>query len=103
MRFVKPLDEAMILRKAESHDVLVTLEDNAVMGGAGTAVGECLAAHGINRSLLHLGLPDRFTDQGPREELLGDYGLSPNGIIQAVLEHTASQACETTPIGLNSY
>jgi len=103
MRFVKPLDEAMILRKAESHDVLVTLEDNAVMGGAGTAVGEYLAAHGINRSLLHLGLPDRFTDQGPREELLGDYGLSPNGIIQAVLEHTASQACETTPIGLNSY
>jgi len=103
MRFVKPLDEEMILRKAECHDVLVTLEDNAVMGGAGTAVGECLAAHGITRSLLHLGLPDRFTDQGPREELLGNYGLSPNGIIQAVLEHTASQACETTPIGLNSY
>ena len=55
MRFVKPLDEAMILELAREHEAFVTLEDNAVAGGAGSGVAECLAAHGIAMPILHLG------------------------------------------------
>lgn len=75
MRFVKPLDEDLVLRMAETHDCLVTLEENAVMGGAGSAVAECLAARGIVAAVHHIGLPDRFIDQGSREELLAEAGL----------------------------
>ena len=70
MRFVKPLDETLVLELAASHEKLVTLEENAVAGGAGSAVNECLAAHGKTIPVLHIGLPDRFIDQGSREELL---------------------------------
>ena len=70
MRFVKPLDEALILELAKSHDAFVTLEDNAIAGGAGSAVAECLAAHGITLPILHLGLPDVYLEHGSREEVL---------------------------------
>ncbi|MGN6789176.1 MAG: transketolase C-terminal domain-containing protein, partial [Rhodanobacteraceae bacterium] len=85
MRFVKPLDEALVLELARSHDALVTLEDNAIAGGAGSAVGELLAAHGIEIPLLQLGLPDVFLEHATREELLAEAGLDAGGIRRAIL------------------
>ncbi len=73
-----------MLELAESHALLVTLEENALAGGAGDAVAECLARHALERPLLRLGLPDRFLGQGTREELLAECGLDPVGIVAAV-------------------
>jgi len=84
MRFVKPLDETLILELAKSHDAFVTLEDNAIAGGAGSAVAECLAAHGIVKPILHLGLPDAYLEHGSREEVLSMAGLDLPGIRHAV-------------------
>jgi 1-deoxy-D-xylulose-5-phosphate synthase len=67
MRFVKPLDEARILVLAHSHDLLVTVEENAIMGGAGSAVSECLAANNVGVRIAHCGLPDRFLEQDTQE------------------------------------
>jgi 1-deoxy-D-xylulose-5-phosphate synthase len=80
MRFVKPLDEALLLELAKSHAAFVTVEDNAIMGGAGSAVAEALAAHGIGVPVLHLGLSDRFLEHASREELLASDGLDAAGI-----------------------
>ena len=90
MRFVKPLDEALILQLAASHDCLVTVEENVVMGGAGSGVNEFLISQGQHLpSLLNLGLPDHFVAQGSREECLSACGLDTAGItasIQAFLD-----------------
>ena len=80
MRFVKPLDEALLAERAASHDALVTLEDGALMGGAGSAVGEALQRHGLQKPLLALGLPDRFIEQGSQEEMYRELGLDSTGI-----------------------
>ncbi|MBA8883831.1 1-deoxy-D-xylulose-5-phosphate synthase [Dokdonella fugitiva] len=80
MRFVKPLDEALLVELARSHAAFVTIEDNAIMGGAGSAVAEALAAHGIALPVLHLGLSDRFLEHASREELLASDGLDAAGI-----------------------
>lgn len=85
MRFVKPLDEALVVELAKTHDAFVTLEDNAVAGGAGSAVAECLAAHGIIKPILHLGLPDLYLEHGSREEVLSMAGLDLPGIRRAIL------------------
>ena len=90
MRFVKPLDEALIDSLAEAHDLLVTIEDNVIQGGAGSAVSEYLQGKGLARRLLQLGLPDRFIEQGSRAELLSACGLDRDGIIRA-LESGLSQ------------
>jgi 1-deoxy-D-xylulose-5-phosphate synthase len=84
MRFVKPLDEALIVQLAESHDGFVTLEDNAIAGGAGSAVAECLAAHGVTLPILHLGLPDVYLEHGSRTEVLAMAGLDVDSIRQAI-------------------
>ncbi len=84
MRFVKPLDEELVLGLAADHQLLVTLEENAIMGGAGSAVAECLAAHGVTLPLLNLGLPDRFLEQASRGELLSDCGLDAAGVLKAI-------------------
>jgi len=84
MRFVKPLDEEMVLAMAESHGTLVTLEDNALMGGAGSAVGECLAAHRVLIPLLNLGIPDHYIEHGSREECLAAAGLDAASILDSV-------------------
>ncbi|HEY8586461.1 MAG TPA: 1-deoxy-D-xylulose-5-phosphate synthase [Rhodanobacter sp.] len=84
MRFVKPLDEAMIVELARTHDAFVTLEDNAIAGGAGSAVAECLAAQGIELPILHLGLPDSYLEHGSREEVLTMGGLDLPGIRSAI-------------------
>ena len=84
MRFIKPIDEALLLELAANHDVLVTLEDNVVMGGAGSAVNEYLLKQQCNNRILNLGLPDLFIEHGSREELLDDAGLSTSGILRAI-------------------
>jgi 1-deoxy-D-xylulose-5-phosphate synthase len=84
MRFVKPLDETMLVELAKTHDAFVTLEDNAIAGGAGSAVAECLAAHGIVKPILHLGLPDVYLEHGSREEVLAMAGLDLAGILRAI-------------------
>jgi 1-deoxy-D-xylulose-5-phosphate synthase len=80
MRWVKPLDEALVLEMAASHTLLVTVEENAIMGGAGSAVTEVLHAHGVLRRVLQLGLPDRYLDHGDPALLLRDAGLDAAGI-----------------------
>jgi len=85
MRFVKPLDRALIMELARTHDGLVTLEDNVVMGGAGSAVAELLAEENLQLPILHLGLPDAFQHHASREDLLSEAGLDPAGIRAAVL------------------
>ncbi len=75
MRFIKPLDEALILEIAGRHAALVTLEENAVQGGAGSAVAEVLAAEGVTVPLMQIGIPDRFIEHGSRESSLAAAGL----------------------------
>ena len=82
MRFVKPLDEAVVVQLAAEHRWLVTLEENVVAGGAGSAVNECLAARGIQIPIYNIGLPDRFVDQGERDELLAKCGLDMEGVLR---------------------
>ncbi|MEO8012205.1 MAG: 1-deoxy-D-xylulose-5-phosphate synthase [Dokdonella sp.] len=84
MRFIKPLDEALVLELARTHAAIVTVEDNAIMGGAGAGVGEMLSAHGISIPLLHLGLADSYLDHASREELLAEAGLDANGIESSI-------------------
>mgnify|MGYP003971191131 FL=1 len=84
MRFVKPLDDDLILSLAENHDLLVTIEENTIMGGAGSAVLESLESKGISTSVLQLGLPDTFIDQGDPVQMLVDCGRDKIGIIKAI-------------------
>ncbi|MGH8754540.1 MAG: 1-deoxy-D-xylulose-5-phosphate synthase, partial [Burkholderiales bacterium] len=84
MRFVKPLDEEMILKLANTHDCLVTIEENVIPGGAGSGINECLAAHGVQIPILNIGLPDRFIEHGSREDMLTDAGLDKDGISRSV-------------------
>ena len=88
MRFIKPLDESLILKLAGTHELLVTVEENMVLGGAGSAVNECLAAWGVAVDCLNLGLPDRFIEHGERAELLADCGLDVEGIRSAILQRS---------------
>ena len=80
MRFIKPIDEAMILSLLDKHSLFVTLEDNAVMGGAGSAVNEFLQQQAVLISVVNLGLPDIYIDHGKRETLLAECGLDAAGI-----------------------
>jgi 1-deoxy-D-xylulose-5-phosphate synthase len=84
MRFVKPLDEELILQLAREYAVLVTVEENVIQGGAGSAVAECLAQHGAAIKVLHLGLPDRFIEQGEHKQLLADCGLDAAGLVKSI-------------------
>jgi 1-deoxy-D-xylulose-5-phosphate synthase len=90
MRFVKPLDQALVLELARTHELLVTVEENSVVGGAGSAVAECLAAHGASTALLQLGLPDRHADHGTRDECLRDAGLDVAGLFDAITTRAAA-------------
>ncbi len=82
MRFVKPLDEIAVVQLAAEHRWLVTLEENTVAGGAGSAVNECLAVRGIQVVVRNIGLPDRFVEQGERDELLAECGLDADGVLR---------------------
>jgi len=86
MRFVKPIDENMVQHMAETHELIVTVEENVVMGGAGSAVAESLAKLGLCPQLLQLGLPDTFIEHGEPAELLKDAGLDSMGITKSIRE-----------------
>ncbi len=86
MRFVKPLDRAMILELAKTHEAFVTLEDNVVMGGAGSGVAELLSTENILLPIMHLGLPDAYQEHASREQLLAEAGLDVASIRAAILK-----------------
>jgi len=101
MRFVKPMDEEMIRKVASNHELLITIEENALQGGAGSAVSECLAEQNINIAVKHLGLPDMFSDQGQRGALLHRYGLDSATIcatVEAHLEQTDRSPAQTAAV-----
>jgi 1-deoxy-D-xylulose-5-phosphate synthase len=84
MRFVKPLDTEMVKAMADMHDLLITIEENAVMGGAGSAVSEYLRDIGHSVSVRQMGLPDEFLDHGAHKQMLADCGLDSTGIIDMI-------------------
>jgi 1-deoxy-D-xylulose-5-phosphate synthase len=84
MRFVKPLDIDMVKAMADSHDLLITIEENAVMGGAGSAVSEYLRDIGHSVPVRQMGLPDEFLDHGVHKQMLADCGLNATGIIDMI-------------------
>jgi len=84
MRFVKPIDTEMIVELAGNHSLLVSVEENVVIGGAGSEIARVLTKHGLNVPLLSLGLPDRFIDHGEQGQLLADLGLDKDGIVRTV-------------------
>jgi 1-deoxy-D-xylulose-5-phosphate synthase len=92
MRFVKPLDEELILQLARSHELLVTVEENVVHGGAGSAVLECLHRRHVEPQVLQLGLPDIFVEHGDPGILLADVGLNKDGIAAAIRNRIAPAA-----------
>ena len=97
MRFIKPLDEALVLELAHSHELLVTLDENAIAGGAGGAVTEVLAANGIAARVLHVGLPDRFLQHGAREDMLREAGLTVDQVEALVRPHLEQLARARAP------
>jgi 1-deoxy-D-xylulose-5-phosphate synthase len=94
MRFVKPLDEELVVAVAARHRALVTIEENATQGGAGSAVGELLSAEGLQLPLLQLGIPDRFIEHGSRDSCLAAAGLDSAGLAASVERWWALQAPE---------
>ena len=91
MRFAKPLDDALVQELARSHDAIVTVEEGCIMGGAGSAVLECLAAAGITVPVLQLGLPDEFSEHGDPAKLLANYGLDAAGIEASIRQRFGSR------------
>ena len=97
MRWVKPLDTELLLQVAASHDALITVEEGAVMGGAGSAVAEALAAAGVSKPLLQLGLRDEFTEHGDPAKLLSLQGLDAGGIEQSIVQRFGVLPATTEP------
>jgi 1-deoxy-D-xylulose-5-phosphate synthase len=95
MRFVKPIDKNLIVTISQNHQLIVTLEDNVVMGGAGSAVNEVLAECGSQVRVLNLGLPDRHQEHGSREELLEDAGLDKESILTKIKQIYPLRDCAT--------
>jgi len=90
MRFVKPLDTETLKTISDSHQLLVSIEENVVAGGAGSGVNEWLQANQINLPSINLGLPDRFVEHGTTSQLLSECGLDAQGILRSISEHPAS-------------
>ncbi len=103
MRFIKPLDEEAVLKAARDHELLITLEENAVMGGAGSAINECLIAHDVRTPTINLGLPDNYTEHGSRDQLLAECGLDAGSIVRTINERFQTETCQVTPIRVKSY
>jgi len=97
MRFVKPLDEALVLELARTHGALVTVEEGCIAGGAGSAVLECLAGAGLAVPVLQLGLPDQFTEHGDPAKLLALLGLDAAGIEQSIRRRFVPEVARTPP------
>lgn len=99
MRFVKPLDADLILQLAESHDLVVTVEENAIMGGAGSAINELLAENNVVMPVLNLGIQDQYIEHGKPDEMLDQCGLNAKGIERSIRGRLA--AMEQNPANLN--
>jgi 1-deoxy-D-xylulose-5-phosphate synthase len=89
MRFVSPLDEELILSISKQHKILVTIEENVISGGAGSAVNELLQRNNITIPTLTLGIPNYFVEQGEREALLAQYRLDRDGILNSILDYNS--------------
>jgi 1-deoxy-D-xylulose-5-phosphate synthase len=87
MRFVKPVDEELILKMAATHDLLVTVEENVIQGGAGEAVNQVLAENGVVQACVNYGLPDRLIQHGSREDMLNDVGMNEEGLLEFIQHH----------------
>ena len=96
MRFVKPLDADLVLELARTHELLVTLEENAIAGGAGSAVNELLAATGLPCRVINLGLPDRFIEHGDPKQLLAECGLDTASIRRTILRYISADGLSRT-------
>jgi 1-deoxy-D-xylulose-5-phosphate synthase len=94
MRFVKPLDERLVMSLAARHRAIITIEENAIMGGAGSAVGELLVSQGVQLPLFHIGIPDRFIEHGSRDTCLAAAGLDPAGLSASVEQWWALHTTE---------
>jgi 1-deoxy-D-xylulose-5-phosphate synthase len=92
MRFVKPLDQELVIRLARTHDLVVTVEENAIAGGAGSAVNECLAAAAVQTRVVNLGLPDRYIEHGDHKDQLAECGLDAAGIRRTLLRYLQNAA-----------
>jgi len=99
MRFVKPLDHELITQLASSHNLLVTLEENVVAGGAGSGVNELLASKNIDCPVLNLGLPDQYIDHGDHSQLISDCGLDAGGIVKSIQESSHFQTETLKQVG----
>jgi len=87
MRFVKPIDEALILNMAATHDLIVTVEENVVQGGAGEAVNQVLLENGVVQAIVNYGLPDRPIQHGSRDDMLNDVGMNKEGLMEFIQHH----------------
>jgi 1-deoxy-D-xylulose-5-phosphate synthase len=96
LRFIKPMDEDLVLEIASRHNAIVTLEENVIAGGAGGAIGELLVAQDLQLPLLHIGIPDRFIEHGSREDCLVLAGLDAASLTTTIerwwARHSATRA-----------
>ena len=92
MRFVKPLDQQAIITAAQEYDLLVTIEENVIAGGAGSGINELLMQEAVIKPVLNLGLPDRWVDQGTHKQLLAECGLDSEGIEQKINQYLSKLA-----------
>jgi 1-deoxy-D-xylulose-5-phosphate synthase len=102
MRFVKPLDLDLIRNVAGSHDLIVTVEENAVSGGAGSAINEALASMGITIQVLNIGIPDQFIEHGSRKDCLKAAGLDEDGIAKQLSERLELLSPVQSPAGMSA-
>lgn len=102
MRFVKPLDEALIIELALQHNTIVTVEENVVAGGAGSGVNETLVSHRLSPHILNIGLPDHFVEHGSQTELLQQYGLDRDGIHKQISEFMTHNRCQNNDAKVKS-
>lgn len=102
MRWVKPLDEALILELADSNDLLITLEENAIAGGAGSAVAELLSASAVKCEIRHCGIPDQFVEHGDQNTLRSDVGACAEAIIRAARQRTLSRGGSFSPAAVTA-
>ena len=96
-RFIKPLDKAMLLELARTHDGFATVQDNVVASGAGSGVSELLNAEAVVMPMLHQGLPDSYQHNASREDLLAEAGIDATGIHAAILKHWSKLRNTTAP------
>jgi len=87
MRFVKPIDENMIINICNTHDYIFTVEDNVILGGAGTAVNEVMSRHTLKNNLVNIGVPDKMIPHGNQSEILSELGLDELGIEKITNDH----------------